>query len=114
MMRLIKSGGGMAYNVVATATSMGVGLGVGMTILNNFHCSSFYTIYYVLVGCQIGLYIGFAATNKVLDGTVATVNFGSNLITMGLGSGHYMKTLFIATIEAIQFHALVCLGFAFR
>jgi hypothetical protein len=45
MMRLIKSGGGMAYNVVATATSMGVGLGVGMTILNTFHCSSFYTTY---------------------------------------------------------------------
>jgi hypothetical protein len=71
-------------------------------------------LYYVLVGCQIGLYIGFAATNKVLDGTVATVNFGSNLITMGFRSGRYIETLFFATIKAIQFHALVCLVFAFR
>jgi hypothetical protein len=61
----------------------------------------------ILVGCQIGLYVGAAVTNKVLDGAIATVNFGSSLLGKGLNSGHYIEGLVIGTVQAIHFYVLV-------
>jgi hypothetical protein len=59
------------------------------------------------VACQVGLYVGAATTNIVLDGVIATKNIGSAIVAKGIGVGYSVEQQVAAAIEAINLFAKV-------
>jgi len=60
-----------------------------------------------VVAAQVGLYMGAATTNLILDGVIATKNTGSALVSRGYGYKQSVESQLISIIASIQGYAKV-------
>jgi ADP-glucose pyrophosphorylase len=57
---------------------------------------------YILVACQVGLYLGAATTNKVLDVIIATKDLSSSLIAKGLNIEQSVEQCVVSKITSVR------------
>jgi len=58
-----------------------------------------------VVAAQIGLYMGAAATNLLLDGVIATKNVGTAVVSRCIGIEKSVETQIITIIGAVNGYA---------